>query len=134
MWEAYGMDNEDFLWTGIPFLSGISGHQQAPCGAVSSAAVILGLRHRCSLSDKAKAKEARNTIRRCADELVSDFKHRFGDISCGNLLGIDFSAEGEYKRFRKSEIWKDKCEHYVNYIIEKLYAFEEGGASDQIQA
>lgn len=125
MWEAYGMENEDFLWAGIPFLSGISGQQKAPCGAVSAAAVSLGLRHRSSLADKPAAKQARNTIRRLSGRLVGDFDRHFGDITCAGLLGIDFSKEGEYKRFRDSGIWKEKCQKYVTYIIEKLYAFEE---------
>jgi hypothetical protein len=124
MWEAYDMQNEDFLWAGIPFLSGISGQQQAPCGALSAAAVALGLRHRCPIEDKQKAKQARNKIRRSSGQLVQDFTRKFGGITCGGLLGIDFAKPGEYKRFREDGIWKDKCEHYVRFIIEKLYAFE----------
>ncbi len=119
------MENEDFLWTGIPFLSGISGHQNAPCGAISAAAVSIGLRHRCPLGDKPAAKQARNTIRRLSGALVGDFERQFGDITCGALIGMDFSKEGEYKRFRDSGIWKEKCQRYVGYIVEKLYAFEE---------
>ncbi len=124
MWEAYGMENEDFQWAGIPFLSGISGNQQAPCGAVSGAAVILGLRHRCPLSDKKAAKQARTLIRKQTDQFVKDFNAQFGDITCGNLIQMDFSKPGEYKRFRESDIWKHKCEKYVQYAIERLYAFE----------
>ena len=120
------MENENFLWAGIPFLSGISGQQQAPCGAVSAAAVSLGLRHRCPLSDKQGAKHARTLIRNHASQFVKEFAAQFGDISCRNLLGIDFSKEGEYKRFRSSGIWKDKCEKYVLYAIERLYSFENG--------
>lgn len=126
MWEAYGMENEDFLWAGIPFMSGISGRQKAPCGAVSAAAVILGLRHRTPLADKERAKAARNTIRDQAAQLVGDFERQFGDITCGGLLNIDFTKAGEYRRFRKEGIWKDKCENYVTYVIERLYAFEVG--------
>jgi len=77
MWEAYSLDNEDFLWAGIPFMVGISGEQQAPCGAVSASAVSLGLRHRCSFADKEKVKQARNAARHYAGKLVRDFtKHR----------------------------------------------------------
>lgn len=118
------MDNEDFLWAGIPFLSGINGRQKAPCGAVSAAAVVLGLRHRTPLADKEGAKAARTVIRERAARMVDDFEQRFGDITCGGLLNIDFSKEGEYKRFRKEGIWKDKCEQYVKFLIERLYAFE----------
>lgn len=127
MWESYGMDNEDYLWAGIPFLSGISGQQKAPCGALSAAAVALGLRHRKPLANKPAAKQARNTIRGLAGRLAVEFEKEFGAIACGELLGIDFSQDGEYKRFRQSEIWKDKCQRYVTFIIDRLYAFEAKG-------
>jgi C_GCAxxG_C_C family probable redox protein len=130
MLEAYGVDNDDFQWAGIPFLSGISGNQQAPCGAVSGAAVALGLRHRCPLSDKKAAKQARNLIRKQADQFVKDFNGRFGDITCRSLVQMDFSKPGEYKRFRESGIWKNKCEKYVQYAIERLYELESSAPSD----
>ncbi len=129
MWQAYGMQNEDFLWAGIPFLSGISGQQQAPCGAVSAAAVALGLRHRCSLDDKRAAKQARESIRRSASHMVQAFQRKFGEITCRGLLNIDFSKEGEYKRFRESGVWKEKCEHYVQFVIEQLYDLEAQAVS-----
>lgn len=124
MWEAYGMTDEAFLWAAIPFLSGINGRQKAPCGAVSASAVVLGLRHRTPLADKQAAKTARTLIRDQAAKVVDAFERQFGDITCRNLLEIDFSQEGEYKRFRKSGIWQDKCNNYVKYIIEQLYALE----------
>jgi putative redox-active protein with C_GCAxxG_C_C motif len=125
MWEAFDMGNEDFLWAGIPFNGGISGQQQAPCGAVSGAAVCLGLRHRCSLADKEKAKKARTTIRLQAGRLVGDFNKQFGDITCRGLLGLDFNEPGAYQKFLEAGIWKDTCEKYVLFVIEKLYAYEK---------
>ncbi len=125
MWEAYDLGNEDFLWAGIPFMGGIGGEQQAPCGAVSASAVSLGLRHRCSLPDKEKVKQARNAARQDAGKLVRDFTKQFGDITCRGLLGIDFSKPGEYQKFLESGVGKDKCEKYVQYVIEKLYEFED---------
>jgi hypothetical protein len=125
MWEAYDLGNEDFLWAGIPFMGGISGEQQAPCGAVSASAISLGLRHRCSLADKEKAEQARNTARQYSGKLVRAFTKQFGDITCRGLLGIDFSKPSEYQKFRESGVWKDKCEKYIQYIIEKLYEFED---------
>ncbi len=125
MWEAYDLGNEDFLWAGIPFMGGIGGEQQAPCGAVSASAVSLGLRHRCSLADKEKVKQARNAARQDAGKLVRDFTKQFGDITCRGLLGIDFSKPGEYQKFLESGVGKDKCEKYVQYVIEKLYEFED---------
>jgi len=125
MWEAYGLNNEDFLWVGAPFLAGISVEQQAPCGAISASAVGLGLRHRCSFTEKEKVKQARNSVRNHAGKLVRDFTKQFGDITCRGLLGLDFSKPGEYQKFLESGVWKEKCEKYVEYVIEKLYEFED---------
>jgi hypothetical protein len=131
MWEAYGLGNEDFLWAGIPFMAGISGEQQAPCGAVSASAVSLGLRHRCFFADKEKVKQARNAARHYAGKLVRDFTKQFADITCRGLLGLDFSKPGEYQKFLESGVWKEKCEKYVQYTIEKLYEFEDDTATDK---
>ena len=125
MWEAYELENEDFLWTGIPFLGGIGGFQNAPCGVVSSTAVCLGLRHRVPLSDKERAKQARHAIRAFSAKIVSEFNQHFGDITCRGLIDMDFSKPGEYQNFLESGIWKEKCEKYVEFMIDKLYALEE---------
>ena len=119
------MGNEDFLWAGIPFMGGISGQQHAPCGGISASAISLGLRHRCSSSNKEEVKKARNAARYYAGKLVGEFTAQFGDITCKGLLGLDFSKPGEYQKFRDSGIWKDTCEKYIHFIIEKLYAFED---------
>ncbi|MBW1819938.1 MAG: C_GCAxxG_C_C family protein [Deltaproteobacteria bacterium] len=124
------MENEDFLWAGIPFMGGIASHQKAPCGAVSASAVCLGLRYRCDISDKEKAKHARTASRHYSGKLVRDFDKEFGDITCIGLLDLDFSKPGAYQEFRESGIWKDKCNRYIEYIIEQLYGFEDGEAAE----
>jgi hypothetical protein len=106
-------------------MGGISGYQQAPCGAISASAVFLGLRHRCSLVDKEKAKQARNNSRLQAGKLVGDFIQKFGDITCRGLLGLDFNAPGAYQKFLESGKPKETCEQYVLFVIEKLYSFEQ---------
>ncbi len=68
---------------------------------------------------------ARNAARHYSGKLVRDFSKQFGDITCHGLLGIDFSKPGEYQKFLESGVGKDKCEKYVQYVIEKLYEFED---------
>ena len=113
------------MWAGVPFLGGIGGYQQAPCGVVSAAAVCLGLRHSCPLSDKERAKQARHAIRTCSAKIVTEFNQHFGDITCRGLIGMDFSKPGVYQEFLQSGVWKDKCEKYVEFMIEKLYDLED---------
>jgi len=125
MWETYELGNEDLLWSGIAFNGGIGGQQQAPCGAVSASAVCLGLRHCCPLTEKQQAKQSRQDARQDASELVRSFIEKFGTIICRDLIGLDFSRPEVYRQFLESGLWKDKCNHYVQFVIEKLYELDE---------
>ena len=125
MWESYGLDNEDILWSCIAFNGGIAGQQSAPCGAVSASTVCLGLTHRCSLTDKQRAKQERLDAREDAKQLVRSFIERFGAITCRELVGLDFSEPEAYRAFQESGAWKDKCNKYVEFCIEKLYELDE---------
>jgi len=124
MWEAYELGNEDMLWSCIAFSGGIAGQQQAPCGVVSASAVCLGLRHSCSIADKEKAKQARLDVRSEASELVKSFTDKFGNIGCRDLLGLDLSDPEDRQRFQGG-ISAEKCDRYVQFVIEKLYELDK---------
>ncbi len=106
-------------------MGGFSGQQEAPCGALSAAVVGLGLLHRAPLSDKKRTKQARYQARQDADELVRGFKADFGNISCHELVGFDFSQPGGYQRFQESGRWNDTCNRFVQFVIERFYGFDE---------
>jgi C_GCAxxG_C_C family probable redox protein len=129
MWEAYDMKDENYLWAGIHFMGGVGGDNRATCGAVSGAAVCLGLRDRSSFEDKAKAKAARNLSRQHAGQMVKEFAEKFGHVACRELLQIDFSVPGAYQEFRNSGIAEKKCYQYIYFLIDKLYAFENQSGS-----
>ena len=124
MWESYGLSNEDFLWAGTAFTGGIGGEQKAPCGALSTATICLGLRHRSYALDKQQVKQARYTARQNAAVLVKAFTKKFGSIACLDLVGIDFSEPGGYQKFQESGIAGEKCDRYVKFVIEKLYEMD----------
>ena len=119
------MGNEDFLWAGIPFLGGIGGYQNAPCGVVSASAVCIGQRCRSPLSDKERSRQARHAVRTFSANIVTEFNRHFGDITCRGLIGMDFAKSGEYQKFLESGIWKDKCVKYVEFMIDKLFELEK---------
>jgi hypothetical protein len=95
--------------------------------------VVLGLRHRRPRTDKDKAEQARLKAREEASKLVRDFTRKYGTIICRDLLGIDFSKPGELQRFRESGIAREKCDKYVQFVIEKLYELEKSRASSSRQ-
>jgi hypothetical protein len=59
------------------------------------------------------------------NETVREFNRHFGNITCRGLIGMDFSKPGEYQKFLNSGVWRDKCEKYVEFIIERLYEIED---------
>jgi glutaredoxin 3 len=125
LWESFDLGPEEVLWTGINFMGGFSNQQEAPCGALSATVVCLGLLHRAPLSDKKRTKQARHKARQDADELVRCFKADFGNLSCRQLVGVDFSQPGEYQRFQESGRSNDTCMRYVQFVIERFYGFDE---------
>lgn len=125
MWEAFDMKDEKCLWASTAFNGGIARNQNAPCGALSSGVVVLGLHHSCDMKQEEKAKRRRDIIREDADALFKSFLIKYGDTVCIKLLGLDFSIPGEYQRFQQSGIWKDRCHCYVEFVIRKLYELDE---------
>ena len=121
MWEAEELGPEDVLWASTAFNGGIAGQQKAPCGAVSATAVCLGLRHRCPIGDKERAKEAREVARGDTRLFVSRFMDEFGSIVCGELLGIDFASPDGYRKYIDEKMWRDKCDNYVKFAIRQIY-------------
>jgi C_GCAxxG_C_C family probable redox protein len=124
MWEAYGINNEDFLWAGTAFRGGIAGVQEGPCGAVSGIALAIALRHHSSITGKAKAEQTRELICKETAELVKSFKDKWGAISCLDLMGVDFNDKQAMEKARKSGTSGQNCLKQVQYAIELLYRLE----------
>ncbi|MDD4859687.1 MAG: C-GCAxxG-C-C family protein [Dehalococcoidales bacterium] len=123
MWETSNMQNDDFLWAGTAFNGGIAGQQQAPCGAISAGTVFMGLNYRCATDDKQKAKEARQSIRQGAADLIASFNDMFGAICCRDLIKLDLSKPEESRLL--AGISKEKCDKFVEFVIGKIYEFDE---------
>jgi len=121
MWESFDLGNEDMLWSCIAFTGGIAGQQQAPCGAVSAGAVCTGMLFRQPLEHKQAAKQARSDARGIAGNIAQSFRERFGSIVCRELIPYDFSTPEGYRQFQESGVWKEKCNKYVQFVLEKLY-------------
>jgi C_GCAxxG_C_C family probable redox protein len=121
MWESEGLGSEDVLWAATAFNGGIARQQEAPCGALSSGTVCLGLRHRSDGTDREKANQARNAARHDAHQLVDDFRNEFGAITCTGLIGVDLSDPEGIRQFTEGGIAQRQCFGYVKYIIARLY-------------
>jgi len=126
MWEASGIGSEDLLWAAANAFGGAAGVREGTCGVVTGAGIYLGLRHRTPLRDREKADAARKTARAQANTVTTEFGKAHGGLSCKDLVGIDWSDAAAVQRFRDSGEWMRKCCGYVEDMIARLYALEQG--------
>lgn len=124
MWETTDLGSEDLLWAATNFVGGIASQREGICGALSGAAVFLGLQNRVPLSDKARADKARTIAREKTRDVVLAFNREYGNIICGKLTGIDSYDQTALQRFRDSGEWMRKCVGYIQFVIRKLYELE----------
>ncbi len=125
MWETSGLGSEDLLWSAIAFNGGIAGQREAVCGALSGAAVYLGLKHRVPLINSVQAQQAKDFARKEASQIVVDFKNNYNAIVCEKIVGIDFSDPVVVKHYRESGKWIEKCTGVVQYVLTRLYELED---------
>jgi hypothetical protein len=125
MWESAGFTNEDWLWAGAGLYGGIGGHQKATCGAVADGAVFLGLRHRVGWRDKEAVTKAKAQIEKEASEMAKEFIQQFETTVCIDLVKIDLSVPENWKIYLEQNISARTCDLYLQFVIEKLYEFEE---------
>jgi C_GCAxxG_C_C family probable redox protein len=97
------------------FGGGIAGMGEA-CGAVTGAALALGLRDygRANRDDEAEA-----VTRDRLKALLHDFADEFGTRRCAELTGHDLSTAEGMERFKQSEI-RERCSLYVGWVCDRI--------------
>ncbi len=124
MWETTDLGSEDLIWSTTAFLGGIAGNRDAVCGAVSGAAVYLGLKHRQPNIFSQPAEAAKDVARKEANRLVQEFTRKYGHLYCKELVGVDLSDPIAVKQHRDSGAWIQNCSSIVQYVVEQLYTME----------
>jgi C_GCAxxG_C_C family probable redox protein len=84
------------------------------CGALTGAALALGLRDRA-----ADGSIAKNAGFDPLQKLMQDFEAEFGAITCKGLLGCDISTAEGFRGAKKSKAL-DRCPAFVQWTIDRL--------------
>lgn len=121
--DAVGFSEDEAYSTSAGFGGGVGG-MRLTCGALSSAAMIAGLKYgKYDPNDNEKKTE----MYRIVSEIVNDFTEKFGSNCCYELLtnaGVDFSKQ---PRERTEKYYRERpCAAFVEYaslLIEK-FVFE----------
>jgi len=91
------------------------------CGALSGAALSLGLRDRCrglAWPDGTSPDTER------LQQLFRDFEAEFGALTCRALIGYGTGTHDGYQRFKADDKYAS-CEAYVSWACERVLAILE---------
>jgi len=89
------------------------------CGAAAGAMLVIGLYF--GMQDCAE-NTAAERVREIALRFREAFEKRFGSMICRELLGFDFSKEGQYALAVEAGAQYSKCPLYVHVALEILDA------------
>jgi len=95
------------------------------CGALTGAAVALGLRSVCHGQE---SEDATPTATEFLQQLVRDFEREFGSRRCFDLTGFDLSDPEQREAFFASDI-RPRCQDYVTWSCKRLTPFLLGADS-----
>jgi C_GCAxxG_C_C family probable redox protein len=122
--EAFGLpDSEDSssamaLNGGVAYSGGI-------CGAISGAAMAIGLLAGRRIADHRAAKRAAHLI---ISGLIDDFDGEHGAVDCRDLLGMEVRTKAQHAAFIESGIWRDVCMRQVEFSVRLLTPLADEGA------
>jgi len=115
--ESFGLDADMASKLGRPLGGGI-GHLAKTCGAVTAAALVLGM-----AKDHQDEGEARKTTHACVQDLFRRFTDAHGTTECKELLGADMSTEEGFRKVQEEKLVRKVCPQFVrdaSSILENL--------------
>lgn len=99
------------------YLGGGMGRSGRTCGAVTGAALALGVRDAAD-PDTWTSRGAEG----CAhlQTLITDFEAEFGHVDCAQLTGCDITTPEGYRAFAADKERKRRCEAMVDWVCGRL--------------
>jgi len=113
--EKYSMDKE----VALKISSGLGGGFRLGeiCGAVSGAALVIGLKHgQCIAGDNGSKVDCNSKV----VEFMKVFKSKNGSVVCREILGFDLSIKKEYEQAQSQNLFKTTCVDMVKSAVEIL--------------
>ncbi len=115
--EGHGLDADVVAKLGRPLAGGM-GRSGRTCGALTSAALLLGL----STDDPDEA-ESRKACFHHVQRLLHRFTLRHGSTECSALLGADWNTPEGLRRIQEENLVRTRCPAFVRdaaSILEEL--------------
>jgi C_GCAxxG_C_C family probable redox protein len=116
-------------------LNGGLAYSGGTCGAVTGAALAVGLLAGRRIPDHVAAKRAARLV---TADLLAAFEADFGTSACRELIGMDLRTDEGHRAFIESGIWRDRCLRQVEMAVTRLAPLADeaawGAAVDALEA
>ncbi len=113
---AYDLDDPGDASAAMALNGGIA-YGGGPCGAISGAALALGMLAGRRIDDHRAAKRAARLI---TARLMDDFGEAYGATDCRDLIGYDLRAPGGHEAFIASDVWRTRCMRQIEFAVRRL--------------
>ncbi len=111
--------NGGIAWTG------------GPCGAITGAALAIGMLAERRISDHARAKRV---ARELVAALMTEFAAQHGSLECRVLVGMDLRAPGAHEAFLARGTWRVGCMAQIEFAVQRVAALSAHDAWDRAVA
>lgn len=109
--EENKINVDGFLRMASSFGGGV-GHTGHICGALSGAAMFLGM-----INGRDDNKTNVDKLHKLNEKLITEFRDKFGASNCNDLTECDPLTEEGHLKFKDPKR-REKCKEYVKYVFD----------------
>jgi len=116
--DAYGLPDPGDSSAAMALNGGIA-YFGGVCGAITGAAMAVGILAERRISDH---KEAKRTARRIIMRYMDQFEEEYQTVNCRDLIGLDIRDEHGHHKFIEEGIWRTTCMDQIEFAVKQLFA------------
>jgi C_GCAxxG_C_C family probable redox protein len=113
---AFGLDEPDDASPAMALNGGVA-YGGGTCGAITGAALAVGMLAGRRIADR---RQAKLVARALTAELMDGFRSAHGAVDCRDLLGMDLRAPGAHEAFIASGAWRDRCMAQIEFAVGRM--------------
>ncbi len=113
---AFGLDDPMDSGAAMALNGGIA-YGGGACGAVTGAALAIGILAGLRVEDHGQAKDA---ARELTARLVDQFTAAHGALDCRDLIMCDLLAPGAHDAFIAGGAWREGCLRQIEFVVRKM--------------
>jgi C_GCAxxG_C_C family probable redox protein len=121
---AYGLDDPMDPAAAVALNGGVA-YSGGLCGAITGAALAVGMLAERRIDDHA---EAKRVARLLVAATLDAFRAEYGAVDCRTLIGCDLRVPGGHDDFLASGVWRDGCMRQIEFVVGRLAAASQPAA------